>query len=979
SSGEVLETNVSNFGSFRFDLETGSYDLEIFAGESGYKRQTVMIAANEVQNISVSLQQVTTSVGTVFDAETSQPLAGVRIFDVSTNELLTTTDAEGNYQFVAIPNPTYSLSATLSGYDVANATVTASEDGSVITQLFYLQPQAAAIRGRVLHNSSPIAGAKIYIAELNRTVFTDNTGLFEITVSPGNYSLTISAGCLDQQQRFVAVLTSAGVDLEIILTGTASVVQGRVFDQNNVPLSDASILAAGNSTFSSRSDSLGYFTLCLDADSYYLLVSHIGYLTADTTLIVAQNDTLPNVNFHLEDNFATLTGTLTTNDEQPQPVPNIQLIFSNAWQQVVTSSDQSGFFSFDNLYPGQGVLIIRSTNYYAEPQAVELLGKQAKNINITLSRNDAFISGVVIDAKSGSGLSGAQLSAQVIGGSQLFTTQSNTDGSFLFSNMPSITDIRFKISAEKNGYALVQAVDDVAPNTAGVVLNMLAKNAVISGKITDQETQQPVAGVTVTLGSFGRSPDISVQNQADGSFSFSQLVESFEYSISIAHPHFEEKVLNTVAPATGLLVPVQRMYAWAKGKAIFLDSQMAFRNASFIFTNLDGQGRSDTVSTDNAGAFLTRLLTGTYLVRVEAPLYFGTPTNTSLEFLLNDTTDVGTFSLEKQLLDQMQIEGPVEFSNHLGGAQFQLSAFDTLNRSISSIPSIQWFVDIGADTAQIDRSGYLYINSSFIGELQLAALDSLTGLSATKRVEVIAQVDSSTNALFFGRRKQKLSVLPGTFDPGTTIQFASQNLSPVQNVERNFRALNPLVKIIPENVQFNRSAILLLPVPDNPVWGRLGILRWDNLRSTWQIEEDLAFIPADEADGSKSRGISEGGNYALVELSEPLNVMDLQLKPNPFSPLQENSFGEMGIAISFVLTSNRVALPLVTAKIYTLQGDLIAILANQKPTGKGPQHFSWDGRTLDEHRARNGRYILHFRVEDGSDQHEILKSIVLIQ
>lgn len=66
-------------------------------------------------------------------------------------------------------------------------------------------------------------------------------------------------------------------------------------------------------------------------------------------------------------------------------------------------------------------------------------------------------------------------------------------------------------------------------------------------------------------------------------------------------------------------------------------------------------------------------------------MYFGAPANATFNLPLNTTTDVGTFTLEKQQLDQLFIDGPSEFSNHLGGQQYKLNAYDTLNRAITSI------------------------------------------------------------------------------------------------------------------------------------------------------------------------------------------------------------------------------------------------------------------------------------------------------
>ncbi|KAA3616363.1 MAG: DUF1416 domain-containing protein [Calditrichaeota bacterium] len=976
NSGEILETTINNYGSFRFDLQAGTWEVEVSATGVGFKKEIVEIAENSVKNITFSLAQATFIAGTVYNAANNAPLPDVRIFEVPTNELLAVTDAQGAYQFIAVPNKSYQLSANLTGYISSTATVTAV-DGNVTMQAFYLQQESTMIRGRILHNSAPVADAEIFIAELNISTRSDADGLFAVNVSPGTYSLTVTAGCLDPQTRSVVVSSTTGVDLEIVLQGIVSVVSGHIFDEDGLPLAEANILAAGTSSYSARSDSLGFYSMCLDADTYFLLISRIGFLTQDTTFSIAENDTLKNVNFYLENNFAHLNGIIKTGDGQP--VPDIQLIFSNPWQQLVSSSDKDGFFAFNDLYPGTGILIVRSTNYYAAPQSVELVGQQTKSLDITVTRNDGFISGFVLNQKSGAAISEAQVTAQIVNGSQIFQTSSSATGSFLLDNLPSVADIRFKLKAEKDGFALVQGADSVPAFTVGIELGMLSKTSTISGQVFDKESQLPLAGIQINLQALSENYETHTFSGSDGSYHFDNLVESFVYTLSVNNENFGYAAWQIAAPAQDINFDLNRIYSYARGSAIFLDSQMAFRNATFIFTSLDGQGKSDTVAVNSDGQFFIKLWPGQYLVRVEAPLYFGAPSNANYTFLRNDTTDVGIYTLEKQELSQLQIDGPSTLQNHFAGAQFYLSAFDSLNRSISSIPSIAWFVDLGADTAAFNQSGYLSIDPGFIGELNISIFDSVTHMSAAKRVDVVAQVDSLTDFFYFGREKQSLTVEPGTFEESTTISFSAQNLSPVQNVERNFRAINPVVKIIPDNVVFNKPAVFSLPPPTLPVWGKLGILRWDNLLSAWETEEELTFTRLTGTDDRISRDIIRGGDYVLIEVSEALKILDLTVQPNPFSPEQTNDFGENGVALSFILTSNKVALPLVTAKIYNMSGDLVVILANQKPTAKGRQHFSWNGLAVDGRMARNGRYILHFTVEDGRDKQEVIKSIVLIQ
>ncbi len=975
-NGEILQTHISNYATFRFDLQAGSWEISVDAPGVGFQKKTIEIAENVVKNVTFSLAQATFIAGSVYNAATNEPLVGVKIFEVSTNEVLAETNTQGEYQFSAIANKTYQLSANITGFIPSSASVTAAQ-GIVTLQDFYLQQESTQIRGRVLHNSTPVADAEIYIEELNVTTRSDAAGLFAVNVSPGIYNLTITADCLDPFSQLVVVSSSVGVDLEIVLSGETSVVSGYVFDENGIPLAGANILTAGTTSVTSQTDSFGYYSLCFDAGAYFFLISHVGYLTRDTTFVIAENDSLNAMNFYLQNNFATLSGNIKLADGQP--VAGIQLIFSNTWQQFISASDAGGLFLFSGLYPGQGVLIVRSPDYYAPPQPVTLVGRRMKTLEIVVTRNDGYISGTVRNHKTGAPIPGARVTAQVINGSQLFTAESVNSGNFLLQNLPSVAGVSFKITAEKDGFALINGADSVAAFSEDLELTMLSRNSAISGRVIDSETGLPLAGIQVSLQSFNDGYSAQTTSSRDGSYIFGNLVESFRYSLQVQDSNFLPSVWSVNAPAFLVDFNLQRLYAYATGQAIFLDSQMAFRNAGFIFTSTDGLGKSDTVITNRDGRFFARLWPGQYQVHVEAPLYYGAPSSQNYVFTKLDTTDLGVYTLEKQALNQLQIDGPSILQNVTAGGQFRLSAFDSLNRSISSIPSIRWSVDISADTASFTSSGYLNLDPGFIGELHISVFDSITGMSAAKRIEIIAQVDSTTDFQFFGREKQLLVIAPGTVEQSTTLSFAAQVLTPVQNVERDFRAINPVVKIVPNNIVFAKPAQFSLPAPANPVQGELGILRWNNLLSAWEPVEDMQSARVSATDERVTRHISGGGEFALVELSQPLTVLDLKLQPNPFSPVQINKFGEKGIAFSFIITSNKVALPLITAKIFNMSGDLAAILANQKPTAKGRRHFSWDGRTIDGRMARNGRYILQFTVEDGRNKQEFIKSIVLIQ
>ena len=120
--------------------------------------------------------------------------------------------------------------------------------------------------------------------------------------------------------------------------------------------------------------------------------------------------------------------------------------------------------------------------------------------------------------------------------------------------------------------------------------------------------------------------------------------------------------------------------------------------------------------------------------------------------------------------------------------------------------------------------------------------------------------------------------------------------------------------------------------------------------------------------------------FAVLQASEPLDLKDVKLVPNPFTP-----FDPYGLQIAFRLTSRDVREPFVTVEIYNMAGELIRTLCKDLPMAKGvhrpgdPSTLRWDGRTDDGALARNGRYVVRIRVRDGTGTREVLKTAVLIK
>ena len=153
---------------------------------------------------------------------------------------------------------------------------------------------------------------------------------------------------------------------------------------------------------------------------------------------------------------------------------------------------------------------------------------------------------------------------------------------------------------------------------------------------------------------------------------------------------------------------------------------------------------------------------------------------------------------------------------------------------------------------------------------------------------------------------------------------------------------------------------------------------WDDRQLEWIVATE------DDETNHILENVPKWCNYALVTNSKKLGIYDLKLRPNPFTPYDH--YGEnMGLQIEFKISSNKTRYPLITAKIYTIDGTLVRTIADKYPLLKG-EHLAgkvgtlhWNGKTNGGRMARNGRYVIQLIAEDAQHREEIVKTIILIK
>ena len=149
---------------------------------------------------------------------------------------------------------------------------------------------------------------------------------------------------------------------------------------------------------------------------------------------------------------------------------------------------------------------------------------------------------------------------------------------------------------------------------------------------------------------------------------------------------------------------------------------------------------------------------------------------------------------------------------------------------------------------------------------------------------------------------------------------------------------------------------IYLPIPEDvTATDEVKVGMWSIKSVTW-IQLDVTQRTPDYI-ASQFKN-TESGEFALIVASAGLAIEQIELTPNPFSPYVLNPNGTKGLNVFFKINSRETREPLVTARIYSVEGRLVKILCRHKPFNKGKEvQLIWDGKSEADRMCRNGRYI----------------------
>lgn len=974
-SNDIIQTAVSNLqGNYSMGLPPGNYIFTVSSTNFIGISKNINIAAGQTITENFELTQAGFVEGQVFNSEINSPAIGVRVFAVGDTSRVTVTDNEGNYRLSLPPGNLFQLDAFLLGFQSSGPLAVTTVSGETITDKnFVLTALSGIVRGQVTDGVSPVPDAEVQIGE-ELVLLTDANGRFETEIAPGRFQIKFTKECHLPGRTIVDLAAGQTLDLNLALSPLTSEISGRVVDVNGFAISDVIISAQGDTLFSAVSDAQGFYALCLNGGLYRVTAERPGYFAQDTVLVVGDGDFHAGINFRLEESFASLRGTVR--DFKNDPVAGAVVEIKDAVQTRRVLTDLSGKYTMEKIIAGSLTARAKKSTFYGLGQEFFLQEKQAATLDLVLYPANGSISGRVFDTSDSSAIPDVDITATFSSDRDtLFKVITRFDGSYSFSNLPVINGASFQIFAFHDEYANSAPVTNVAVDSPNIDFFLIKKTGMISGEVVDRDTGSPVPGARVEASNATGNRSIAFGDML-GKFSVENLAPGSFYNLNVSSIGYFSSQNNTAATGdTTVKIELNRKYGFVEGALTNLTGGGVMSNVTVTATPLGATGLVSSTKTGSDGKYRLSLAADFYNVRPVFPLFRNDPNLSQVEVAERDTIRGINFTLEEQNVASVVIQRK-DKSERPSISYLETHCYEAIARDENNRPVVignpTWSLDVSSKAGSIDADGCLGLDSLYFGDLKITAEEPSTGITGELTVQVFAPINETTEAVFFDDRGLQLQILRSSVVSRKDLFVSQSKIAAAKKGRAEYFMTDLSYVIGPTGLAFEGQVRLMLPAPINTTGQRSFIARWKPRESIWEL------MGSSESGGQVSANIQDAGEYVALAVSKPLDVKNLRLTPNPFSPYHEID-GLPGLKIEVDIASNVASNPLLTVKIYNLEGNRIRLLYDQIPFPRGESVLNWDGRADDGSLARNGRYIVRAVASDPKGKKEQIKSVVLIK
>jgi hypothetical protein len=235
--------------------------------------------------------------GTVKEGNT--PLAGVTV-TVSGEAGTATTDANGTYN-ISVPEGTYNLTATKTGYVDNSASQVAVTANNTTAQDFTMAKQTGYLTGTVKgDDGSPVYNATV-TAVGGSYVMTNSSGMYNLTgLALGSTNFTVTSSGYPQYNFTMTIAAGANTkDVTLVMAKQTGYLTGTVKGDDGSPVYPATVTAVGGSYV--MTNSTGKYNLTgLALGSTNFTVTSSGYPQYNFTMTIAAGANTKDVTLVME-------------------------------------------------------------------------------------------------------------------------------------------------------------------------------------------------------------------------------------------------------------------------------------------------------------------------------------------------------------------------------------------------------------------------------------------------------------------------------------------------------------------------------------------------------------------------------------------------------------------------------------------------------------------------------------------------------
>lgn len=649
AAGVTVQTDGS--GNYRITVPAGSHTVT--ARYAGHETSTIGPVGVEVAQHVVGINH--RLVGNAATVSGRVRRGNDAIFDAvvtavrtdNNTQFTTRTDREGRYSF-ALRFGTYQITVRKDGFIAAEPrelTVQLQPAQNVTDRNFAMLSYASRIAGTVSSQGQPVNSPVIRIIPIGapeeEVTTTGNVeGAFALTVRPDRRYVVIATrqGFGTASDTTQVLNPESEAAFRFSLNALPSNVRG-VITVNNNPLSDVTVQASGQrGNYTARTDRDGRYQIDLESGEYRISASRPGYTTNQTDVRINPGEQRQGVNLALNENFALISGIITTNGNTPVVQATVTLIDTVSNRRLTATTDNDGAYLIDRIIPGTYRIEATHMRYSTARLLIGAIvgGQQRRGVNMQMNARNSIFAGQVRAGETPV----AQATIFALSEDQEYTTTSGQNGNFTLANL---APGNYELRGARVGYSSIVVADQElgAGDTLAVNLELIRNDGRISGFVRDPDDAGLRDARITAMDSLGHFA--ATTTNVSGAFLLENLYPRSTYSVSVQLANYftdQDTLRNIAVGNDNVLFRMEPNTLSISGRTVNQAGSIISNVPIAAISLVDGE-RVDGTSNESGDFVLTNLARNTsYRIQTShfADIYVNADTVLAIRDVnLNDT------------------------------------------------------------------------------------------------------------------------------------------------------------------------------------------------------------------------------------------------------------------------------------------------------------------------------------------------------